>query len=162
MSPRAMRWTARAVLYGLLGVLALVALAMRDGEQAQRLTGRTSQRVPFFLDATSHGVVTHFSTDVRARCDAVDRTRTFTIHWGAYDRAPVPFVRDGERLHVHEEWEYDRDDGWHEWGSATLDGRVGGDGRSATGVIAAQMRLTNGHMVWGACGVTGVRFRASR
>ena len=159
MSPRAMRWTARAVLYGLLAVLALVALAMRDGEQAQRLSGRTSQRVPFFLDATDHGVVTHISTDLRARCDD---GQTFTIHWGAYDRAPVPFVRDGERLRIHETWEYDREDGWHETGSATLDGRVAGDGRSASGVIAASMTLTNGHTVWGSCRASGVRFRAAR
>ena len=157
VSPRRIRWTMRAVLYGTLLALVLALWAARPGEKVV-LAGKTSQGQYFDLEARDDGEVDAFDTRLVAECDD---GQTVEIRWWPWDGDPVAFERDGERLDVREEWRREEDDGVVETGWATLDGRVSSDGRSASGVVTAQSTFSRTGADDVVCRATDVTWRAS-
>jgi hypothetical protein len=155
MSPRRIRWTIRLVLYGTLLVIGLALLAARPGEKVV-LSGETSQREHFDVQARDDGEVDAFQTYLVTRCS---RSKTVDITWTPADGDPVGFERDGEGIDVREEWERE-EGGTVERGWATLEGRVAGDGRSASGTMTASITFSRDGDEVDRCSVRDVSFRA--
>jgi hypothetical protein len=157
MSPRRIRLYVRVVLYGTLALVALAVWQMRPGEKVI-LTGKTTQGEHFDLQARDDGDVDAFQTYFVARCADGEK---LDMSWMPADGQPVGFERDGDRIHVREEWRRELEDGATEHGSMTLDGRVGEGGRLVTGVMDAETTFERDGYAPNECRVHDVGFRAA-
>ncbi len=104
------------------------------------------------------GAPSRFSVPLSLRCTG---GKDFLLTWTARDGVlGVRFVRDGDRLRIHDRWTEQADGGYDVSGEVVLDGDVRG-GRSADGLIDATMTWRRDGRSYGSCS-TGVTFEAAR
>jgi hypothetical protein len=147
--PRGLR-LARLALIPLVAALAAILLLGRGEAAGKTVTtklGVTTQGRQFKLGLDAKGRPGTFSTELTALCPTGTQ---ISLPWDPSDGDPVPFDRDGDRLHVQE-----RGDGWE----LELDGRTTESG-GMRGTLSLVMHITPSKRPAFDCRSPHVRFSA--